>query len=881
MNDTFRTAILPRVMALVAAGAAFTWAAERHFLLFHGLAEMAAIGIGFGVFFIVVSTRRLPNNAFHEILGHGLFFTALIDLLHTFAYKGMNVFPGADANLPTQLWLAGRFLMAGTFLAAPAFLRRDLPRGVVLGAFMTLASALTASVFLGWFPDAYIEGRGLTGFKVVSEYAVCGVMALSSSLLWGRRELLPREQLRFLLAAIACTIVAELAFTFYVGVYDISNIVGHYFKFLAFYCIYKALVQQAVASPRETLLRESMERDRALTERSERQEEELASIFNHAQVGLALLRGGRTVARCNQRLADILGYSSPEAMKDLPVDAVHLSPEHFRHFGEQHYESLRYQDNLQVEYQLRRADGTAVWCTLSGAALDTHRPADLDKGVLWVVDDIGARKSMETDLKESAQRFHSLFHLAPVPLCYVAFDGTVLDVNRAFSDLFGYARTDVPDLDHWWRNAYPDPAYRKEVLSVWGDAVRRARMGTGDITPSEYVVSTKGGGRKVCLISGTIIGQDFLATFFDVTDRKRHEERIHSLLESIPAFVVLLREDFTIAFANKRFTTLFGPAGDGETCHRVMFGRDKPCPGCPTIRALRKGEPHVWELDMANGTSYELHDLPFTDADGQLLVLEMGIEITERKEAERRLERANAELELQASELRSANADLDQYAYAVSHDLKAPLRAIHNYSDFLLEDLDRELLSEEVRSYLDGITTSVRRSEELVEDLLTLSRLGKTNVVLQEVELTELVHGVVRVMGLDEDAEVEVGKLPTVRTDSTLLSQIVANLVDNGLKFNTSTPRRVRVSWKETGDTGLLRFEDNGIGIEEQYFPLIFRLFQRLHTLSEYPGTGLGLAIVRRAADRLGCVVELDSTPGRGSRFSIVFPLQPQSEDTE
>ncbi len=136
------------------------------------------------------------------------------------------------------------------------------------------------------------------------------------------------------------------------------------------------------------------ERTRELSE----SQEELDSIFRNSQVGLLLLRGGRKLARCNQRLADIFGYRTPDEMAGIGMRQFHLSRRHYVDFGARFYNSLSHGEQIQVEYRLRRRDGGAVWCTLSGKALDKAHPPDLDKGVLWVVDDISSRKAMESEV---------------------------------------------------------------------------------------------------------------------------------------------------------------------------------------------------------------------------------------------------------------------------------------------------------------------------------------------------------------------------------------------------------------------------------------------------------------------------------------------------
>lgn len=226
-------------------------------------------------------------------------------------------------------------------------------------------------------------------------------------------------------------------------------------------------------------------------------------------------------------------------------------------------------------------------------------------------------------------------------------------------------------------------------------------------------------------------------------------------------------------------------------------------------------------------------------------------------------------------ELQAANAELSQYAYVVSHDLKAPLRAIHNYSDFLREDLEAKLDGDQ-KSYLDGLNRAVSQGEELVNDLLTLSRIERSKDVSETVDVGLLIHELSTTMGLPENVELEIGNgLPAVKTDRILLTQIFRNLIDNAVKFNDAQIKRIRIgshaeSEKEPQE---IFVQDNGIGIEKRFFDKIFQVFQRLHTRSEYEGTGIGLAIVKKAVGKIGGEIRVDSEPGKGSTFFIHIPF--------
>ncbi len=256
---------------------------------------------------------------------------------------------------------------------------------------------------------------------------------------------------------------------------------------------------------------------------------------------------------------------------------------------------------------------------------------------------------------------------------------------------------------------------------------------------------------------------------------------------------------------------------------------------------------------------------------------ELVAEINERKQVEKALRELHGELEQRVEDrtkaLKIANAELSQYSHVVAHDLKAPLRAIHNYSDFLREDLE-DTLDDEQKGYLDGLNLAVGQGEQLVNDLLTLSRIGSAGAVSGAIDMGAFFLELVGVLDLPDNVELSLSDdLPVVKADKTLLSQIFQNLIENAVKFNDSPVKRIRIGRSDTEGADVEFFvHDNGIGIESRFSDKIFLIFQRLHTRQEYEGTGVGLAIVKKALDKLGGSVRVESEPGRGSTFFVSIP---------
>ena len=252
----------------------------------------------------------------------------------------------------------------------------------------------------------------------------------------------------------------------------------------------------------------------------------------------------------------------------------------------------------------------------------------------------------------------------------------------------------------------------------------------------------------------------------------------------------------------------------------------------------------------------------------------VNFDITQRKQAEAATRQAQLELAARLAESRQLNEELSQYAYAVTHDLKAPLRAVHNYADFLCEDL-AESLDDEQKGYLSAMKKALSQGDALIEDLLGFSRIGHQTPEIEAVDVPGLVRETVSLIHPRPGVEISVQpRWPEIRTDRRLLKQILRNLISNGLKFNTRNPKRIDIGWRPAPEAAIEIFvRDNGIGIGPRYHQQIFRIFQRLHTSREYEGTGIGLSIVQKAALKLGGTVRLESTPGAGSTFFVNLPL--------
>jgi signal transduction histidine kinase len=262
-NPTTRYLTAVLVALLIGVGLYLT--SLYSFLLFHTLAEFFSIIIAGTVFVLAWNARGYISSGYLLFIGISFLFVGIIDTVHTLAYSGMGVLLEFDANLPTQLWIAGRYMQSLSFLAAFFFIRRQVRASTLIAIFTTITTLIFVSV-LKWniFPTAFIEGVGLTPFKIYSEYVIIALLAASIFFLHKNKAAFEPDVRRYLVAALIFSMLAELAFTFYIDIYDLSNLIGHYFKIAAFFFIYKAIIETGFIRPYNLLLRDYKDREETL-----------------------------------------------------------------------------------------------------------------------------------------------------------------------------------------------------------------------------------------------------------------------------------------------------------------------------------------------------------------------------------------------------------------------------------------------------------------------------------------------------------------------------------------------------------------------------------------------------------------------------------------
>ncbi|PWG81960.1 sensor histidine kinase [Pararcticibacter amylolyticus] len=389
-------------------------------------------------------------------------------------------------------------------------------------------------------------------------------------------------------------------------------------------------------------------------------------------------------------------------------------------------------------------------------------------------------------------------------------------------------------------------------------------------------------------------------SFQDINILKQTEIRLKRILKTHKDYLLALDESCIVAMTDAAGTIL---SVNDYFCRISRYSREELLGRTHNIinsgyhsreffrdlwKTISSGK--IWRGEIRNkakdGRYYWVYTTitPFLDKQGKpVRYLAVRFDITSQKEQEHNLKGLNEDLGKKAAELAASNNELEQFAYVASHDLQEPLRMVTGFLS-QLEKKYADSLDEKAKKYIYFAVDGAKRMRQIILDLLEFSRVGRTELNKEYVDLKELVHEVKVLESSqigEKRASVEAGALPVVFSYKAPLRQIILNLVDNALKYSRATEAPdIRIASEEHTDHWEITVSDNGIGIEAEYFERIFVIFQRLHKKDEYSGTGMGLAITKKIVENLGGKIWIESTPGRGSSFHFTLRKDGQNLNT-
>ncbi len=541
-------------------------------------------------------------------------------------------------------------------------------------------------------------------------------------------------------------------------------------------------------------------------------------------------------------------------------------------------EAVRARSVYETEYRIRKSDGEYRHFVARGVPV-----LQADGSVReWVgtCTDITERKRAEEALRRASAYNRRLLEASLDPLVTIGPDGKITDVNEATEAATGYPRAELIGKDFADYFTEPEEA-REGYRRVFREGLVRdypleIRHRDGRVTPVVYNASVY---RDE---AGQVVG--VLAAARDITAQKRAETELRQmsrLIDLAPDAIFIRGRDGTIRSWNRGAEQMYGWSREealGHISHDLLGTRFPVSLAELEDRLARDGS---WEgvliHSCRDGAQIVLASRQVLDREERgepTVVLEMNSDITERKRAHDELRRLKGDLEervvMRTAQLEAANKDLESFAYSVSHDLRAPLRAIDGFCQILMTE-HAPGLDGEPRRYLQRVSENTRKMGLLIDELLHFSRLGRQPMTRQPVAMAGLVRQCLEeLQGEREGREVEVilGELPPCRADAPLLKQVWLNLLANALKFTRSRAQaRIEAgSFARDGET-VYFVRDNGVGFDMAYADKLFGVFQRLHRQEDYEGTGVGLALVHRIIHRHGGRVWAEARPDQGAAF--------------
>jgi PAS domain S-box-containing protein len=546
-----------------------------------------------------------------------------------------------------------------------------------------------------------------------------------------------------------------------------------------------------------------------------------------------------------------------------------------------------------LDEEVRITDSRGEMRTLLTSRLPLRDANDRIVGLVGIGTDVTRLKRAQEDLDRERRFFRAVIDASPNFICVRRKDGTFTLANKALAEVY---RT-VPEKMIGRKDAdFPNPPLKIERMAESDLEVIAGQ--SPQTLPEEKVIDASGEERwfhinKVPLPEESGGCEQALCVAMDITDRKRaelalreSEEKYRCLVEFLPDGIFILKDD-RIAFANQSLVRILR-AGDAA----AVAGRSAADFVLPASRAraaeriteiLNGGRYHAIEGVFlgADGSplDVELTAFPFTMS-GEPAIIGVARDVTEQKKAAAEIHRLNAELERRVTErtaqLEAANKELEAFAYSVSHDLRAPLRSMDGFGQALQEDYGN-LLDDQGQDYLQRIRSASRRMGLLIDDLLKLSRLTRSELHRQRLDLSEMAARVIeelRAVEPNRNVECRIAAKLAAQGDERLVSAVLENLIGNAWKFTARRKAAVIEFGSSVSPAGETVFfiRDNGAGFNMDHAGKLFLAFQRLHTVQEFPGNGIGLATVQRIIHRHGGRVWGEGEQEKGATFYFTLP---------
>jgi PAS domain S-box-containing protein len=610
-------------------------------------------------------------------------------------------------------------------------------------------------------------------------------------------------------------------------------------------------------------------------------------VLDAAKLGLWEWDPQNDTCHYNQYWGEMLGFSPEEVKPHWQTFEELIHPDDQAIVWQTLQEHLAGKTPyFEAEIRLRTKSGGWKWIYDQGrmVGLDEHGKP---KKVVGIHMDIHERKQAEWALRESEALFRGLFEESPLAIVFCSADGIVRQANHKAGQLLGL---DQQELIGEQLDSFSAGSSLLEELNEQG------RPEHGNTIKMERQLTRKDDGVIWANLLYSMIYDDngqldcIICSIEDISSRREAQEALaeskqlkQAILEALPDLKFRLDK-------NGRFLDYYGAGYDnknllmppeeflGKKAEEVLPGYLTQALVSNINAAITEGAVQTFDYPMmfkGELRHYEAR-ISAVDAESAIVVVR---DVTDLKRTQQNLRKKLEELDRNNEKLTryvDSNAQLENFAHTVSHDLREPVRTMNSFSQ-LLQQKYAGKLDENANSYLDFIAQSAQHMNKLIEDLLEFARLtSSSNPEFEQVdlqELAEVVQNSIKGLITDKNAEIVFSQpLPTIMGNRTKLGQLFQNLISNGIKFSQPDRKpRVAISTREKGDYWHFSIADNGIGIDEKHHQQIFQLFRRLHSKKVFPGSGIGLSLCKRVVEQHGGTIYVESKLGEGATFHFTL----------
>jgi PAS domain S-box-containing protein len=859
----------------------------QDYLFFHSIVETFFILTAYGIFIFVWNSRRFQENAYFIILGAAYLFIGGLEMMHMFAYKGMGIFPGFGTNPATQLWVAARYFEAAVYLAAPFFIGKEVRIRNLLIAFGVIFAFLLVSVFY-WknFPVCFVEGKGLTAFKIISEYFIMGFFCASAAGVILKRQHFDSGVFKLLICSISLRVFAEFFFTVYRNPYAFPNLFGHLLTLGAIYLIYKATIEIGLIRPFTSLFINLRKTTEELKKSSERYkaivEDQVELVCRWKPGGMLTFVNDAYCCYFGKGRDMLLGKSFlPGIVEEDKKRAADV------------FESMNRENPVVTrEYRVMLPSGDIRWHLWIDRAIfdDQGRIEEYQS----VGRDITAQKLIQEELRESEERFRMVIKNSPIS---VFQQDLQLRYQWIYNPQQGYSPNEVigrSDLEFFLGPAGARIREIKlKVLETVAGCREEVKIIDGDEVLFYDLIL-----EPLCDAAGRLVG--ITGVSVDITDMKKMQDalklseeryalaqkaggigswdwdlasgRIQWLGEMEPLFG-LKRGEFKETF--DAFLEYIHPEDRQRVLDSVRAYIDRGEEYNIEHRIIRPDGSIRWGVGWGSVIRDE-YDRP-------VRMIGVFMDITVRKEAEEVLKRDKETFELLVTE-RSAQlleaqeelvstrrlSDIGTLAATVAHELRNPLAAIK----MAVHNIRRKAQNPLLDRNINNVEIKISESEQIINNLLFYSRIKtahceKVNIydTLEESIASALERFKDRPVSLQRDFDTLQGFF--LEVDLLQMKELFGNLLNNAFDAFSGSPGTIAIEGFRENGAVIVRIKDNGAGIDQESLGKVFDPF----FTTKAKGTGLGLTVCHQIVRLHEGDIRIESEKNKGTMVIVALPF--------